>query len=115
MASLVETTRRALPPDHWFAATVQGFYGKCLMALERYAEAEQQVLAAYEAVNGALGAEDRRTRTLLERLVELYEAWGKPEDAERYRALLAAERSRAGADPDSNKDSASDSGSSVKP
>ena len=35
-----------------------------------------------------LGPDDVRTLKAVGRLVELYEAWGKPEKASEYRALL---------------------------
>jgi tetratricopeptide (TPR) repeat protein len=61
--------------DGWSAVT----YGRCLMALERYEEAEAVLLAVYD---------DGRDGSAREALVDLYTTWGKPEKAAEYRALL---------------------------
>jgi hypothetical protein len=58
------------------------------MKLNRYEEAESQLLEGYEALRGALGEGSPGTRLALEALAELYEGWGKPEQAAEYQALL---------------------------
>ena len=47
----------------------------------RYNEAEVIALAAYRGLRDTLGAEHDRTRTAIEDLVKLYDAWG---DGSRY-------------------------------
>jgi serine/threonine protein kinase/predicted negative regulator of RcsB-dependent stress response len=82
---LLEKVQRALPAEHWYPGVVQGLYGRTLLALRQYAVAEQQLLEAYARLQTTLGDEHPRTQKLRGRLVELYEAWGKPDQAERYR------------------------------
>ncbi len=82
---LREAVERALPAEHWYPAVVEGWYGRTLLGLGRYPEAEEHLLAAYRRLETTLGAEHPRTQKMRERLVELYETWGKPDEAERYR------------------------------
>ncbi len=57
--------------------------------LERYEEAEPLLLESYEAFATADGDRSAGAQSALRRLVELYEAWAKTDDAVKYRALLA--------------------------
>ena len=65
-------------------------YGECLTTLGRYPEAERRLVASYDKLNEQFGAEHVRTQDAVTRLVQLYEAWGAPEKAERYRELVRA-------------------------
>ena len=46
----------------------------------------REVLAALEAVLAAYGPDNPRTAGTASSLVSLYEAWGRPSEAARYRA-----------------------------
>ena len=83
----LETARRALPSGHPFLGEFQRDYGRCLTALGRWADAERELLAAYDALRTAGGAAGPGVRSAARRLVELYDKWGRPERAEPYRAL----------------------------
>jgi tetratricopeptide (TPR) repeat protein len=61
-------------------------YGTCLQRLQRYGEAEPELLAALDALRDALGDGDPRVGSLRARLVELYLASGRPEQAARFAA-----------------------------
>jgi len=54
----------------------------------RYEEAEPLLLEAVEGRRLKLGDEHPYTQEFLNNLIELYEAWKKPEEAERWRAQL---------------------------
>ncbi len=84
----IETARRVLPADDRSIPQYQIAYGACLTKLERYEEAQEHLLAGYEGLKKAQGKEHKQTRKALQRLVELYEAWGKPEQAAEWRAKL---------------------------
>lgn len=79
--------QNALPPGHWITAMAQSVLGECLMAVGRYAGAEPLLLESYPNIKKGLGPEDERALTALSRIVQLYEAWGKPEQADEYRAM----------------------------
>ena len=71
-----------LPADHWLIAMAKNVQGAALTGLRRYSEAEKLLLASLPALVGAPIADlPERGRA---RLVELYSAWGKPEEAAKY-------------------------------
>ena len=54
----------------------------------RYEEAERMLIKALEFSRRVFGEEHSETLACLEYFVVLYEAWGKPDEAEKYRAKL---------------------------
>ena len=56
------------------------------MAQRRFEEAEQLILRGWAAYENR--EMERFKRDILLRLVTLYEAWNKPEEAARYRTLI---------------------------
>jgi len=79
--------RRSLPEGNWQIIAAESVLGAALTGLGRYAEAERLLLNAYPILKEQRG-DVPCTRDTLRRLVTLYEAWGKPEKAAEYRALL---------------------------
>jgi tetratricopeptide (TPR) repeat protein len=60
--------------------------GYCLTDLGNYEQAESELLAALEIFRSLdHDAGRRRAESNRERLVRLYEAWGRPEHADKYR------------------------------
>ncbi len=75
-----------LPEDHWMVAYASSAEGAALARQGSYPEAESLLLASVEPLELAPipgAVEQHRIR-----LVELYDAWGKPERAAEHRALL---------------------------
>jgi tetratricopeptide (TPR) repeat protein len=75
----------------WQAAEAQSRLGGCLAALGRRDEAEPLLLATYERLAAAKGipaAQAYRPEEALRRVIALYEAWGKPDEAAKWRARL---------------------------
>ena len=87
---IVRRSQETLAPGHWRTASYQSDYGLCLMRLRRFEEAEQQLLDGYSGLGAALGENHRQTNDVLTNLVELYEAWDKPDQAAEYRARLGS-------------------------
>jgi len=56
--------------------------------LQRYADAETALLEAYGILKTAHSAEHKRTVWVIELLIDLYDAWDKPEQAAEWRAEL---------------------------
>ncbi len=79
--------RRALPPDHWWKVQAESVRGACLSGLGRFAEAEPLLLDSYPVLKERQGVESTYAKDALKRIVDLYEAWGKPAKAAEYRAL----------------------------
>ena len=74
--------------DAWRLARAESTLGECLTALQRFDEAEPVLVGAYEALLGAKGEAFAATVTALQRVITLYDAWGKPEQAAEWRAKL---------------------------
>ncbi len=89
LRELLYTAAQVAPAGHWYAAIVRSWLGQALLGLRRHAEAETELLGAYDDLGRSLGNSNPRTQKTIQRLVRLYEAWDKPEEADCYRALLA--------------------------
>jgi tetratricopeptide (TPR) repeat protein/tRNA A-37 threonylcarbamoyl transferase component Bud32 len=88
--------RQGTQPDAWSTFNARSLLGEALARQKRYAEAEPLLLAGHEGL-------EARARTVppqaqhslteaLERLVQLYDAWGKPEQAAAWRQKLEQAR-----------------------
>jgi eukaryotic-like serine/threonine-protein kinase len=84
------TAQETLPPGHWRTLVFERDYGSTLIGLRRFPEAEQHLMASYRALLAAFGPAHRRTTSAAGALGNLYEAWGRPAETARYRALAAA-------------------------
>ena len=81
----LELRRQASSADDVTVATVESALGECLTAQRRFEEAESFLLAASETQKKRLPAHDTRVAETRVRLANLYDAWGKPELAEKHR------------------------------
>jgi hypothetical protein len=86
--------RRKTQPEAWTTYYAQSLLGGALLGQEKYAEAEPALVQGYEG----LKARESQIPTLLarhrvaeagRRIVQLYEAWGRPEKAAEWRVKLA--------------------------
>ena len=87
---VVPGRRRTIAEDDWSLAAAKTLLGASLVAQRRYADAETVLLDARRELDVQPGSPARDTRATIAGLVQLYEAWGKPEAARAYRALLAS-------------------------
>jgi serine/threonine protein kinase/tetratricopeptide (TPR) repeat protein len=86
---MVPNRRRIFPDDDCTVAATRSLLGAALVALARYAEAEALLLDARRELMGS-SAPPRDVNVTTQRLVDLYSAWGKRDDAARYRASLVS-------------------------
>jgi serine/threonine-protein kinase len=86
--------QKSLQPEHWMIQRSRSHLGACLTKLKRYREAEEQLLAAYAGLKASRGEQQALTRQTVSRLIELYDAWGKPDQGAPYRALPQAQERR---------------------
>jgi tetratricopeptide (TPR) repeat protein len=77
-----------LEPGQWQWPALRSTYGRTLMAVGRYGEAERELRASLEGFRAAVGDEHWRTQAVCRNLVELSQATGDPEGVARYQALL---------------------------
>jgi tetratricopeptide (TPR) repeat protein len=89
---LRECSDRALkhPPDALGVVFIKGALGECLLAQNRFAEAEPLVVQSYEGLKNSKGEKHAYTVTALKLVVELYEKWKKPDLADKYRKLIGS-------------------------
>jgi serine/threonine protein kinase/Tfp pilus assembly protein PilF len=74
--------------NHWETATARSLLGGCLTKEGKYAQAEKLLTESLEIIKKQFGQEHPRTQAALRRVVELYDAWGKPKQAAVYKAGL---------------------------
>ncbi len=77
--------KKSLPSDSFMIPSTESALGECLTAQKRYAEAEPLLTDGYNALKSKLSDQDRRVIEARQRLLKLYELWGKPDLAARYR------------------------------
>jgi tetratricopeptide (TPR) repeat protein len=84
--------REQIQPDIWRTFHTKSLLGDSLLGQKKYATAEPLLLSGYEGMKRREQTmPPDRERTLMEaneRLVQLYEAWGKPGKADAWRARL---------------------------
>ena len=84
----LEICRRTFGDGHRQTLIEMYGLGTALLRLGRYEEAEPLLRGAQSGFERALGAPHVRTRWAVDRLIELYEGWGRPESAAPWRDYL---------------------------
>ena len=88
--------REKATPDDWRRYDVMSLLGESLLGQSRYAEAEPSVVAGYvgmKAREARIAMPDRsRFREAAERVVHLYEGWGRPEPGAAWRCRKGVRR-----------------------
>jgi tetratricopeptide (TPR) repeat protein len=86
------TIREKLQPDDWRTFDAKSVLGEALLDQHKFAEAEPLLVSGYEGMNqrrDKVPPEGREHVTkALERLVKLYEAWGKNDELMKWRIEL---------------------------
>ena len=78
-----------LPKGHYWIGLAHSALGECLTIEKRYNEAEPLLLASYETLKTSQGPNNPRTQLALQRLIKLYENWGRLDAASAYRDKLS--------------------------
>ena len=81
-------------PDDWTTSLVRSLLGEALAAQSRFEEAESVLLVGQQgliACREAIPARnrDRILRESIDRLIRLYDSWGRPDRAEDWRMRMA--------------------------
>jgi tetratricopeptide (TPR) repeat protein len=92
--------RERKQPDAWTTFSTKSLLGDALLGQKKYADAEPLLLAGYEGMKQRADRRDQpggslpqvRLTEALERLVRLYEATGKKDEAARWRKELEAQK-----------------------
>ena len=93
-------------PDEWERYNCQSILGAALLGQKRYEEAEPVLLSAYEGmmtkqsmVSRSYPLRPKLHEEAAQRIVQLYEGWGKPEEAAKWQDKLQTEKARAAFEP----------------
>ena len=89
----LDVRRKTLPDGDWKIASARSILGGHLVLAGRLAEAEPLLLDAERDLATVLGDESAIVADARRRLVALYTARGRPEDAARWQQLLTDDRS----------------------
>jgi tetratricopeptide (TPR) repeat protein len=74
-----------LNPEQWEMGAARSTYGDCLGKDGWFTEGEAELLEALRIVQSALGSDHPRNDQIRRRLAEIYQDWGRPEEAAMYR------------------------------
>jgi hypothetical protein len=85
--------REKVEPGAWTTFSAQMMLGAALVGQKKYADGESLLLRGYEGLKKREDTipsqfRDAWLRYVLERMVQLYDAWNKPDEAEKWRAKL---------------------------
>lgn len=78
------------PEGHWLIASSQSLLADQLRRNGRYPEAEHLLLQAQPVLSGALNPDHPAVLEVRQRLIALYQEWGRPGDAARWQSLDSA-------------------------
>ncbi len=83
------TLRQKIQPDDWTTFDTKSLLGAALLEQKKFADAEPLLVSGYEGMKAradSIPAEDKsHLKQALDRLITLYVAWGKEEQAMRWR------------------------------
>ena len=90
------TVREKKAANTWAVPYTSSLIGECLTGRRKYADAEPLLLAAYDGMKKYAAdippdLRSERTADVVNRVVELYAVWGKPEKAAEWRAKVPLE------------------------
>lgn len=80
---VVQRARQGLPPEHWALPPFTASLGQCFLELGRYAEAEAELLDAFEGFCRLGGDDHPSARRVQELLTRLYHETGRTPSGER--------------------------------
>ena len=87
---VVDTAQRTLGPAHPTTLVYRQEAAGGMYRVKRYEDAEALLLPGWEAAQSAPNIPPVTRQRLASRLATVYEAWQKPEQAARYKALAVA-------------------------
>jgi tetratricopeptide (TPR) repeat protein len=90
--------RQKKEPHHWLTFNIQSLLGSALLGQTNYVAAEPLLLDGYQGMKSRRDGMPEHARgnvtEALDRLVQLYDAWGKEAEADKWRKELEARKPR---------------------
>lgn len=82
-------SRTEIYGEHYYhTAMTRAVLGECLTAQKRFEEAEPLLIESYNDLKMSLGEQNLRTLAVGQQLVNLYDAWNKPDKVAPFRGML---------------------------
>ena len=81
----LEIQRKTFAEDSWQVATTKSLLGGCLAKQGDSEQAEPLLVPSYQIIVNTFGEDHPRSEALRGRIVAFYEAWGRPEEAAKYK------------------------------
>jgi len=85
---LIVAAEKSLPADSYYTAVFRGGYGRALLTLERFDEAERELVRSCNDLSTTLGPDHVYTRLYTDMLIDLYEKTNQPDKAAKYRTAM---------------------------
>ena len=85
LTDVLDRTRAQFGDEHQRVAAVEGKLGEALSQRGDFEQAETLLLSSHALLSRTLDVDDSRVADAMQRLVVLYEAWGRPDDAAKWR------------------------------
>lgn len=82
--SVVERVDDAAPPGHWFRSGARKTHANALIAAGEYEAAEPLLTGCFDAYVEQFGTDNWRTTEVANNLVNLYQKWGRQDEANRW-------------------------------
>lgn len=95
----LDILRKALPKGNRMVMVLEGALGVALAGQGRVEEGNRLMMGAFKKIKGTDGVQPKQLREMLERVIKLYTEQGKPEEADKYRAMMPAEDAAEERDP----------------
>ena len=96
MRDAVQQMAAALPPDHMHTATARLKLGRVLVLQQRFADAEGPLLSGYRALAAQAVPSLSWLQEARKDLAAVYDALGRPDEAERFRSEWAESAAESG-------------------
>jgi eukaryotic-like serine/threonine-protein kinase len=85
---VIELRRRVIGESHPRTITSMRMLGSLYVGSKRFDEAETLLLSAHSSAARAMGEHDAIAQRVVKELAKLYDAWGRPKEANAWRAKL---------------------------
>lgn len=85
LRSVIKSAIVAYPEEDSMVVAMRCYHVRCLYDLKQFEEAQDELQALRTRLTNSVGQSDSRLTMVNKNLVALYVAWGKPEEADRYR------------------------------
>ena len=80
--------RRNYPAGHFLISSAESILGEHLAIAGKFDQAEPMLLASEKALVASRGESTQIVKDARGRIARMYEAWGKPDEATRWKAML---------------------------